>query len=101
MKTVSPHSFAELDQLLWEIHQQRITPANAAPLPLAHSLPLAPSQDFIILLRVAITMLQDLPQVCPGSHKRRRVLHAAQVERSKCWLQFQKRAGNFVSRSYP
>src|SRR5579863_9010199 len=96
VKTITPDGIAEINQLIRKIHQQRITPANSALVPLVDSLPISRCQNLVVLLRVVTTMLERRLQLSPGGGQSPGVFHAAQIEWPKRRLQFEERRGYFV-----
>ena len=86
MKTVAPHGVAEVNQSFWEVNQQRITPAHATLLPLAEELPLSAGQDLVVVLRIALSMVQQRLQLPPGGGERSGLLHVAEIEGTKSRL---------------
>src|SRR4051794_15957207 len=90
MKAVAPHCIAEFHQSFGKINQQRIAPADAAVAPLAEMLPGATGKRRVILLSVQIAITQLLLQLWPCVRQRGSILHSAEIEATKCWLQVKK-----------
>src|SRR6516162_7153348 len=82
VKAIVANSIAECDQFLRKVHQERISPTNAALTPRIYLFPGAILKRLLVLLTIDVPVMKNLRQTCPVTQKQRWVLHAPEVQPS-------------------